>query len=206
MKHLKMLGLAAIAAGALMAFVGAGTASATELICKNGSGVEEMCAAPTSISAEVQPGTKVVLDPPFGAIECSKSAVSGSASTGGATSTPNGSNSTLTFESCNATVTVLKKGSLEVHTQGATANDNGLLTSTGTEVTVEFIGTHCIFATSNTNIGTLTGSDTTKGKATLDISATIPRTGGRSGAFCGSTAAWTGAYTVTAPAFLDIDN
>jgi hypothetical protein len=36
------------------------------------------------------------------------------------------------------------------------------------------------------------------------ISATIPRTGGSSGIFCGSTAAWTGAYKVMSPATLNI--
>jgi hypothetical protein len=102
-------------------------------------------------------------------------------------------------------VTVLQKGILEVHTRNASADNNGLFTSSGTEVTVEFFGTHCIFKTQNTTVGTLTGSSTTGRTATLDIQATIPRTGGRSGAFCGATAALTGSVTVTKPDWLDID-
>lgn len=219
MKSLKMLGLAAIAAGALMAFVGAGTASATELTCTNPPGTIVMCAAPTHIHAEVEPETKVVLDPPFGAIECSKSTVTFYASTGSSTTTVVSVNSsgvaseleTLTFEGCNATVNVLKKGTLELHTTETNSNHDGLLTSTGAEVTVEFLGTHCIFKTTNTTIGHLTGSSTVAaarkeetGMPTLDIKASIPRVGGRSGAFCGSEAQWTGNYTVTTPEWLDV--
>jgi hypothetical protein len=214
MKYLKMLGLAAIAAGALMAFVGAGTASATELTCTNPPGTKVMCPEPTHIHAEVHPGTKVVLDPPFGSIECSASTVTFYASTGSSTTTPTSVNSkgesgeleTLTFGSCNATVTVVKSGRLEIHTTEALPNHNGILTSTGAKVTVEFIGTHCIFETNNTTIGHVTGSSTTGGMPTLDISATIPRVGGRSGAFCGEKASWTGGYTITTPEWLDVDN
>src|ERR1700746_2336683 len=38
MKYVKMLGLAAVAAAALMAFVGAGTASATGVLCSTTTG------------------------------------------------------------------------------------------------------------------------------------------------------------------------
>jgi hypothetical protein len=205
MKYIKMLGLAAVAAAALMAFVGAGTASAAKLTSPAGTVVP----VGTVIKAENE--GKVVLDPPFGAIECSKSIVEGKVTNAGGitiiegkevTDTVKGEITTLDFTECNATVTVLKKGTLEIHSLG---NGNGTLTSNGAEVTVQFVGTHCIFTTSNTDLGTVTGSGNTKSNATLDISATIPRTGGSSGIFCGSTAAWTGAYKVTAPNPLFID-
>jgi hypothetical protein len=51
----------------------------------------------------------------------------------------------------------------------------------------------------------LTGSTTTGGNATLDIAATIPRTGGTSGAFCGSSIQWTAAFKFTAPSTLNVD-
>ena len=206
MKYMKMLGLAAIAAAALMAFVGAGTASATTLTAPHGT----LVPVGTVITAEAE--SKVVLDPPFGTIECSKSHVEGKVTdAGSATTTVKGSISTLSFSECNATVHVLKTGTLEIHTdpENQPANGNGTLTSSGTEVTVEFFGTHCIFATSNTDIGTVTGYTNavtvSKEHATFDISAIIPRTAGRSGAFCGSTAAWTGAYTITTPKKLTVD-
>jgi hypothetical protein len=72
-------------------------------------------------------------------------------------------------------------------------------------VTVELLGLHCIFNTSNTDIGTFTGSANAGANATLDIEATIPRTGGRSGAFCGSSAQWKGSYKVTSPKPLAVD-
>lgn len=198
MKYLKMFGLAALAA-ALMAFVVAGTASATTLT--NGTGTMK-----TGEAIESEAEGTTTLHPPFGDITCEKSTVAGSISNaGGSTETVSGGISSLTFTGCNATVTVVQKGSLEIHTKTASADNNGTLTSTGAEVTVEFIGTHCIFKTNGTDIGTLTGSATTKGAATLDIEATIPRTGGRSGAFCGTTAQWTGSYKVTKPSTLNVD-
>lgn len=204
MKYVKMLGLAAIAAAALMAFVGAGTASATELTCTEPEKVKVVCPAGTSIHAEAE--SKVILHPPIGSIECSQSTVAGkTANKGSATETVSGAIEHLTFGECNATVHVLKNGSLEIHTQEASSNNNGTLTSSGAEVTVLFAGFHCIFGTNNTDLGTVTGSSTTGGTATLDIKATIPRIGGTSGIFCGSTAAWTGAYKANTPDWLDID-
>jgi hypothetical protein len=215
MKYIKMLGLAAVAAAALMALVGAGTASATTLTATGCTGTSsgthgKHCVVGTIITAEAE--GKVVLDPPFGAIECSKSHVEAHTTTTGGPSeneTVKASLTTLSFNECNATVTVLKGGTLEIHTQiPGTNNGNGTLTSSGAEVTVNFFGTHCIFSTNNTHLGTVTGytaAKTLEHHATFHISATIPRTGGSSGVFCGSTAAWTGAYTITTPKTLHID-
>ena len=217
MRYLKALGLAAIAAAALMAWVGAGTASATTVDCEGTA-----CALNAVIHAEAE-GT-VTLHPPIGDIECKKSTVEGKLENlGSSTTTAGGKIGTLNFSECNATVNVLKTGSLEIHTEYETKIDNpgtkeevktviqkenstnnGTLTSSGAEVTVVFAGFHCIFSTSSTDIGTLTGSANTGGNATLDIIATIPRTGGNSGAFCGSTAQWTGSYKVDNPTSLNV--
>lgn len=210
MKYLKMLGLAAIAAGALMALAGAGTASATELTCKNAEGKIVMCPAPTAIHA-VNEGI-VTLDAAL-TIECKKSTVSGNASTGGgsSTETPNGAITALTFEECegwHVTVVAGHLGTLEVHTKTAVADGNGTVTSAGTEVTLEGFGLHCIYGTSTGHdIGTLTGSKNLENKtATFDIEAEVTRVGGRSGAFCGGTTAkWTGFYSITTPDYLDVD-
>lgn len=205
MKYLKALGLAAIAAGALMAFVGAGTASATELWCTEPPGTETMCPAQTHIHAEAE--STVTLHPPIGDISCTSSTVTGhTTNTGSPTETVDGPIETLTFGGCNATVTVLEKGELIIHTTKENEdNRDGTLTSTGAKVTVEFSGFHCIFKTSATDIGWLTGSTNTPSHTpTLDISATIPRTEGRSGAFCGTSAQWTGNYSVTAPMWMDV--
>ena len=196
MKFLKMPVFAAVTA-ALMVLVLAATASATTLTGSGGSTL----GSGTELKAENE-GT-LTLHPPIGDIECKKSSLGGkTTNAGGAGVEVEASIESLSFSECNATVTVLAKGSLKIK---GTSGNNGSLTSSGNEVTVEFAGFHCIFKTSSTTLGTLTGSATTSSNATLDISATIPRTGGRSGAFCGSTASWTGSYKFTAPSTLNID-
>jgi hypothetical protein len=194
MKYLKILGFAAIAAAALMAF--AGTASATELTSPEGTRVK------TGSTIHAVAEGHAVLDPPFGKIECNSTVEGTTENETGASIT--GSISVLNFTNCTngAVVSVIKKGTLSISSLG---NGNGSLTSNGAEVTVELLGTHCIFSTSNTPIGTLTGSKTTGKTATLDIEAKIKRTGGRSGAFCGSESQWTGSYEVTKPDPLFVD-
>ncbi|MGN6254286.1 MAG: hypothetical protein ACTHO8_04810 [Solirubrobacterales bacterium] len=205
MKQLKMLGFAAIAAGALMAFVGVGSASATTLTCPSGTA----CPAGTTIKS-VSEG-KAVLDAPFGNVEC-ESTVEGHTTTTKEQEehkeTPragvnDGPITSLKWSNCGGdTVTTLATGSLTIESAGS---NNGTLKSTGSSVTVIHLGVHCIYETSGTTLGTVTGSSTTGGNATLDIKATIPRTGGNGGAFCGTSAPWTGSYKVTSPTSLDVD-
>lgn len=197
MNKLKSLVLVAAVFAAFASL--AATASATELYTESG-----MVTPGTTIAAAAE--GKTILHPPIGSIECGASTVEGTTSnTGGATETVKGNISALTYTECNATVTVLKKGSLEIHTRNAEADGNGTLTSSGTEVTVVFAGFHCVFSTNNTDLGTLTSDTESEANATLDIEATIPRSGGSSGIFCGSTAAWTGSYAFTAPSTIGVD-
>jgi len=197
MKYLKMLGLAAVAACALMAFVGAGSASATTLTCSG------LTTCPTGTVLHAVSEGHATLHPIIGDIQCNSTVQGKITSTGSSTTTTVGGIETLTFTGCTngATVHTLKAGNLELHVTGT---DVGTVTSTGAEVTVEAFGFHCIFSTNATDIGTFTGSNKTGKAATLDIVATIPRTGGRSGAFCGSTAQWTGSYEITKPNPLNI--
>jgi len=194
MKYLKMFGLAALAA-ALMAFFAVGTASATVLEKEAGKPLP----AGTLITAESEGKTE--LHPPFGSINCTKSHVGGKTlNEGGAGVDVEGTVEALSFSECNATVTPLKVngdyGNLRIASNG---NGNGTLYGTNQEVTVVYLGLHCIFKTNNTKLGTVTGSTSATTDATLDIEATIPRTSGSSGAFCGSEAQWTGSYKVTTP-------
>lgn len=184
---------------AVLAFVLPGSASATIF---TGSGGTTLGVG-TTISGESE-GT-VTLHPPIGDISCSSSTASGTiTNAGGSSETVKGTVSSATFSGCNATVTVLSKGSWEGHRTGGAFN--GILTKLGFEVTIEFIGTHCIFKASGGGTGgTLTGSGTTGGNATVDISGSIPRTGGRSGAFCGTEAQFTGSYKITNPSTLNVD-
>lgn len=223
MKYLKNLSLAAIAAGVLMAFVGAGTASATELTCTRPAGTRAMCQTGETLFAESE--GHVIFDSIPGTIECRSTMEVEQTNTGGANETVAGAFRTLTFTGCTngALVTVLRKGTVEIHTDASDpegVSGNGTLTSTGAEVTVEVLGFHCIFETKATDIGTLTGATTAINSksepthmATLDINARITWRGGRTGAFCGESATWTGSYTVTSAGsaignagWLDVDH
>jgi hypothetical protein len=199
MKYMKMLGLMAVAAAAMMAF--SAVASATVVTSPAGT-------AYTSTIKAASEGTHVKLTGPLGiAVECA-STVEGKVNSHGAGVTAVGTISSLTFTGCTNgyTATALKNGAgnfgtLEVHTL---TNGNGTLTSTLSEVTVTTpLGFNCIYKTNATDIGTLTGSKTTGKTATLDINAaTIPRTG--HSAFCGASGSWTGNYLVSTPDYLDI--
>jgi len=186
MRYLKTFGLTALAA-ALMALFAVGTASATIIESEGGA-----LPAGTSITAESE--GKVRLDAQIGTIECNKSHLGGkSTNAGGAAVNVTFNVESLSWSECNATVTVLNKGTLSIaHSSGS----NGTLFGSDQEVTVVFDGFHCIFSTKNTNLGTVTGGT----NATLHISGTLQRAiGSGSGVFCGQTAPWTGSYKVTTP-------
>lgn len=203
MKFIKLLGLAAVAATALMAVVVTGTASATTLTCTNPPGTKVVCPKPLIIQGIKSEG-RWVAHLAIGNVECEEySAEANITETGSSTTTISGSMTATSFSKCNATVTVLSNGSIEIHSAGET---NGTVTSTGTEITVEFAGFHCILKTKSTTIGTFTSTPSTRrGKATFDTGGTVPRSGGRSGAFCGSTAELTEQDEIGNPAWLEVD-
>jgi hypothetical protein len=185
-----MLGLFAVAAAALMAFAAA--AQANPLTSPAGT------AYTSTIKAESE-GT-ITLHGTFTDVNCKKSALEGKVESHSET-TAGGKLSSLTFSECDWPVKVLAPGSLEVHSSGS---GNATATSSGAEITIEASVGKCIFTTSSTDIGTLTGSGVTGGNATLDIgSSSIPRTG--HSIFCGSAGTLTGSYKVTTPSTLDVD-
>jgi hypothetical protein len=144
----------------------------------------------TAVEASLK-SAKSVLDPPFGAIECTESTIKGEVSNpGGEGAIVSGAVSSLSFGECNATVSVLKKGTFSIE---ATSGGNGTLKLEGFETTVKFLCTHCIYS------GTATLSLKGGEMASIAGPATLKRTAGSSGAFCGESAAWTAEYTVTAP-------
>lgn len=214
MKYVKMLGLMAVAAAALMAF--AATASATTLTSPTGT------IYTGKIHAEVDTNEGALaptLDGAFSTVNCKKSTVEGTVESHGAGVTAGGKITTLTFGECNFPVTVLKPGTLSIHAIKPESGEHktcentpntpdtcwGTLYSDKAEVTVATSVGSCIFTTANTSIGTLTTTPTTGKTATLDIgSSPIPRTGGNF--LCGATATWTGNYVVDTPDSLWIDD
>lgn len=133
-------------------------------------------------------------------VACNKSSAEWSVEQDGESVTVKGSVSTLTLTECNHHVAVVKKGSLEGHS-------NGSLTSSGLEVTVEFTtifgNVHCVFGTNNTPMGTITDSHDTGSEATIHTFMVIPVVGG--GSLCGSSAQWSGNDVITTPTRLYID-
>jgi len=206
MKYVKMLGLAAVAALALMAFVGVGSASATTL-CKTNSTpcpAEWKVKKGDKLTASLDPKTTALLQAGFANVTCTESHVEGTVENEGSeTETVSGPVTSVTFGSCNCEeVKVNVGGSLELH---YTEKMNGTLTSKGATATVKCAGVTCKYKTaaSGTHMGTLTGSDATGGAATLDIATHLEK---HEGSFlCANSAEWTASYVVTTPNPLYVD-
>jgi hypothetical protein len=195
MKFLKTLGLAAATAAVLTALIGSGTASATALtspegtVLKTGSSIHAVNSGASTLTTE------------FKNIECKESTIQGKTTAESGTTIP-ANVETLTFGSCNCEVKVLKGGTLSVQW---TSGSNGTVRSSGTEVTTScstIFGTvHCVYATSSTALGTLTGGNPAK----VDISsADVPRL--TTSALCDESANWDATYEITSPKPLYVDS
>lgn len=196
MKYIKMLGLAAVAAAALTAFVGAGTASAETTLCSvTPAGAETACPAgsgygvETVISSHLVAGTEAVLSGSgeFLQTKCKKSEINGNIETA---TTPFVKITKLLFEECNHPMKVPKNGTLTVHWD---AEHNGNVTASEFEIELE-AGIRCVLG------GTVSSGLTLKGgnPATLEaVNAFIPVISGSF--FCPKTIILNARYEVTAP-------
>jgi hypothetical protein len=209
MKYLKMLGLAAVAAMALMAFLGAGSASATVLCttANETTGCTMDYAANTEIHATLTTGTTAKLwSDPKGAnpiATCTESTVKGTTSTTGSATTTvsgpldttvqaNGQLTGLSWGGCNQTTKTTTAGELEIHWIEGTAN--GTVTAKNSVVTVVLSGLSCSYgAQAGLHLGTLTGGT----EPHLAISTTVNKVAGSFA--CPEHAIWEAEYTVTAP-------
>ena len=198
MKYVKILGLAAVAAMALTAFLGAGSASAT-VLCKTTStpcGAGWIYSGPLVLSKD--PGTTPILESTGGTIEdtCTEAETSGEiTNAGGASSTVVGSVEHLSFNNCTNTTTVtVETGTLELHHISGT--DNGTVTASGAfAVDITFAGVTCTYGVGNgIDLGTFTGGK----PATMDVNAVVPKKAG--GFLCPSDSVWKANYVVTTPA------
>jgi len=206
MKHLKVLGLAAVAAMALMAIVGAGTASASELCSTNTAPCTgTKYGQDTTISAQLKSGTVAFLTNSISNVACKKSTVLITTTNAGTTGepvkgqapSPNG----LTFSECSTasgtacTVTVQNlayNGTLTATTKG-----NGTLTvqsggsgDPGATVVCGFL-INCTFSTASATLSFTGGSPAVAAANGISLS--------RSGGFCPSTSTWDAEYEVTSP-------
>jgi len=202
MKYLKMLGLAAVAAMALTAFLGAGSASAQTLWTYTTPSANTGIATGTELVSTLETGTSALLQDTLGGVNdtCTGSEVKGAISTN-TTTDAGGAISALTFTGCSHTTTVLAKGELELKNIAGTTN--GTVISKGARVTVKstIFGVSCVANTgTGTTIGTLTGAKSHTANATMDINGVITLENG-----CGDST-WTGSYLVTSPAGLTVDS
>jgi hypothetical protein len=190
MKHLKIIGLAAVAAMALMAFA-AGSASATTLEVEG-----KTTNAAVTITASLEPETSAILEDTNKLTQdtCTESHVHGATENTFTGTSVSGAVTTLTFAKCTHETTVIKPGKLSIaHIAGTT---DGTVTSSEAEVSIKstvFGVTITCKTGTGTPIGTLTGKEAGKGDATMDINAVVS-----CGAFV-PTAKWTGSYVVTSP-------
>jgi hypothetical protein len=200
MKYIKMLGLAAVATAAFMAF--AGTASATITGPTPG-------ALPTTIHATGSTAAgdgSYLLEAGFAEITCTESTVHGDVNTND-TLVASGPITGISFTGCgSATVDPLKNadgtyGSLEIQVPKGKAGE-GTVVGYNTFVTTAVLGTSCVYSTSAT--GTLLGTLKNGTPAKLTISASLPKASG--GLLCANPAKWTGTYTVTTPSSLILDD
>ena len=194
MKHLKILGLAALSAMASMSIAGATTASATTLevggVTKNES---------ISITASLKAGTSIFTKDTFGfsTTTCTEGHGAGSTSKFSGTRVT-GETSEFTYGGCNHPTSIHNPGQIYIEwtsgTNGRVYLENGEATAYST-----IHGTY-VRCTSGegTAIGTLTG--TASGHAELHINATIN---------CSphlSSARWTGTLIVTSPTGLGVSS
>jgi len=192
MKHLKMLGLAVLAAMALMAV--AGSASAT-VLCKeekNPCGSADYPAG-TEFKAEEMPENTMLWKSQGKTIdECSGSLTAGkTTNTGGLGSAVTVELSTFSWGTCSKSREIIKAGPLEIHYKHL---GNSIGTVTLKEL--EWKEGLCTFGHSNIDIGDITKPETGKTYSTLLIDALYPRI---SGFGCGETVTFAATFKITIP-------
>jgi hypothetical protein len=147
MKHVKLPGLIAVAAMALMALLGVGTASAT-VLCKTATGgleCGESWKYSGTIKGTLKSGTTAVAKNTSGSTEntCTSGSSEGEASAGGATSTVTGKTTGLTLSGCASTTDILKGCEGEIHSISGTSS--GTVTVKGCETTSILNGVSCTY-------------------------------------------------------------
>ncbi len=218
MKHLKILGLAVVAAAALTAFVGVGSASATAL-CKVGNMTTNTCTSAYPSGTVIKGNTgaagtrKAKLVTSLATVICDSEAIGNttSAATSGAAVLP-GEITTLSFTNCivegtsqtctvttnaspwpsEATWTGSTAGNLKVK-KSASGNKPGATVVCGTIINCEF----------NKEEVTLPATSTEAGAASLVASGIELAVG--AGTKCPKSAKWTATYNLSSPTPLFIE-
>lgn len=199
MKYLKMLGLTAVAAMALTAFLGAGSASGTVLCTTT---MTEGCAAsgwhvPSGSVIEASQVGTGSLETTGGTVldTCSAAAINQTTGTTGSsteTVTATTGIADISWESCTKTTDTIEGAHLEIHWIPGT--DNGTVTIKNGQVTVNSIFGTCTYGFTEVakSLGDLIGDHETP---KLVINTIVPKTGG--GGLCPVESRWTATFHVT---------
>lgn len=196
MKHLKTLGLAVLAAMALAAFLGAGSASAT-VLCKTATN-------PCPVGSKYMVGTKLDMSLTGTGVwedtflgtkfqECTSSTIEGTSwNSGGALETVIVQLEKVWWgnpeSTCSKTTDLLRWGAFEIHSIAGT--HDGTLTGIATEWTIG--GTNCVYGfAGGTHLGTIKGGN----PATVEINGIVPPLSGS----CTAKYRWTATYTIGTP-------
>jgi hypothetical protein len=197
MKHLKMLGLAAVAVAALMAFAAAGSASAAVLCKTNTNPCTSKWAAGTNLEFSLKSGTSALWKTTEGLSlkTCTNAKLSGQITNAGSGAEPVKLKVTEdTWTSCSVPTTTLKNGEIEI--TNITGTTNGTVKLKGAEFTTNdpFFG-DCSYGTAptGTDLGTITSSGT--GDTVIDVNAQLAPVGGA----CCPDVVWQESFTITSP-------
>lgn len=214
MKYRKALGLAVLAAALLVV---AGSASATTLTSPAGTALGLGAEIKASVEKPFQVHT------PIETRTCHNSQWTGKVTqAGGASETVRIELTSLAFNLCTSgyTFVVLKPGNLEIHTDTASADGNGVVTwgnGSFTTVTHTIVGDyHCKYHINTVTLGTLTGSKNLAGStATLNVGSVqlIPDEPYPWWSYCSEEVEGKevgpvltgGSYTLSTPDYLDVD-
>jgi len=193
MKYVKMLTLA-VTAAALLALIGAATASATTL-CKNNTSTAKCTATygPNTIIEGSLKSANTLLEDTFGTSlgSCTTSTVKLEVmKAGSSTETVSGPITGLTFGGMGCNITKVEAKTFEIHQIANT--DNGTLTAGNFQLSIP-VGTEtCIYGGTTVDLGTLEGGTPAKIKLNGVLSLVNKCAGP-------ADVVWTGEYALSAP-------
>lgn len=199
MKYIKVFGLVAAAATALVAFAGVGPASATVLCKATETPCSESNLVHTSaeIDADVEPPS--LFETTSGVIieSCAGGTLKATVTNqGGATATVTGAitSSNITWTGCEAGgLNATQSGELEIHYIEGT--DNGTLTGKGFGLKLAITGSECIYSpSSKVELGVVTGGAT---NPKIDIHTVLFESNGNF--TCLESLVWIASYRITNP-------
>jgi hypothetical protein len=198
MKYVKMLGLAAVAVAALMAFVAAGSASATVLCTTSTNPCTSKWAKATQLEFSVTAKTSATWKTAIDTNTCTEGTLKAPMINEGGSGEAvrlSVAASDFSWNSCTFANVTLEGGELEI--KSIAGSTNGTMTIKGFSFTTSTptYGSCAYTAGTGTPLGLLTASGT--GEAVIDIETTLVKKSG--GFICPNTMEWWEKWVQTAP-------